>query len=425
MEEILALRHEQSKLASFENYAQYSLATKMAESPGQVIDFLTDLAVRARPAGQSELADLQTFAKTHDGLESLQTWDLPYYSERLKRERYHLSAEDPRPYFPAPAVIEGLFKVVNRLYALEIREEEDTNVWHPDVTVYTIRDHTGDERARFYLDLYARENKRGGAWMADCISRRRTATGIQRPVAFVTCNFAPPMGGKPALLTHDDVITLFHEFGHSLHHMLTKVDYAGVSGIAGVPWDAVELPSQFMENWCWEREALDLFAAHYETGEPLPKALFQRMHAARNYHAAMGMLRQLEFSLFDFRLHRDYDPVQGARIQEVLNAVRSEVAVVQPPPFNRFANSFAHIFAGGYAAGYYSYKWAEVLSADAFSAFEEAGIFDRTTGKRFLTAVLERGGSREAMVSFVDFRGRKPSIEPLLRHNGLKTNHAA
>ncbi len=425
MEEILALRHEQAQLAGFDDYAQYSLATKMAESTSQVIDFLGDLAERDLPAGRQEVDDLQAFARERDGVEALQAWDTAYYSELLKRERFDLSDEDLRPYFPAPRVIDGLFKVVRRLYGLDIRPEPDVPVWHPDVTVYAIYDGEDQPRARFYLDIYARENKRGGAWMADCVSRRRTPTGVQKPVAFITCNFAPPVDGDPALLTHDDVITLFHEFGHGLHHMLTRVDYAGVSGISGVPWDAVELPSQFMENWCWEREALDLFAGHYKTGELLPQSLFERMRAARNYHAAMAMLRQLEFSLFDFRVHRDFDPAQGARVQAALDAVRAHVALFPPPAFNRFAHSFAHIFAGGYSAGYYSYKWAELLSADAFSAFEETALFDRETGERFLTTILEQGGSREAMELFVDFRGREPSIEALLRHSGLDSGLAA
>lgn len=425
MDEILALRHEQSQLVGFDNYAEYSLATKMADNPAQVIDFLEDLARRSLPAGQRELEELQDFARERDGLETLQSWDTAYYSEQLKRQLHDLSDEDLRPYFPAPQVIDGLFKVVHRLYGLDIRPEPDAPVWHPDVRVYAIRDREGNERSRFYLDLYARENKRGGAWMADCVSHRRTPTGIQKPVAFVTCNFAPAVGGEPALLTHDEVITLFHEFGHSLHHMLTRVDYSALSGIAGVPWDAVELPSQFMENWCWEREALDLFAAHYKTGEALPQDLYERMHGARNYHSAMAMLRQLEFSLFDFRLHRDFDPARGARVRETLDSVRNQVALLPPPEFNRFAHTFAHIFAGGYAAGYYSYKWAELLSADAFSAFEETSLFDPQTGERFLTSILEMGGSRDAMELFKTFRGREPSLEPLLRHSGLDSDQAA
>lgn len=419
MDEILALRHEMAGLLGFANYTEQSLATKMAHSPDQVIDFLQDLARRTLPRGRDELATLRAFARERDGLDRLEAWDVAFYAERLKQQRHRLSDEDLRPYFPAPRVIRGLFEVVRRLYGVTVTSLPDAPVWHELVTAYEIRDADGHHRGHFYVDMYERENKRGGAWMADCVNRRRTTAGVQHPVAFITCNFAPPVDGHPALLKHDDVITLFHEFGHSLHHMLTRVDYAGVSGINGVPWDAVELPSQFMENWCWEREALDLFAAHFETGEKLPAALFERMQAARNFHAAMQMLRQLEFALFDFRLHREYDPAPGARVQAVLDEVRDAVAVMKPPPSNRFANSFAHIFAGGYAAGYYSYKWAEVLSADAFSAFEEAGIFDAATGRRFMTTILERGGSADAMELFKAFRGREPGIDALLRHSGL------
>jgi len=419
MEEILALRHEMAQLLGYADYAEVSLATKMADSPQRVLGFLEDLVGRTRPQGERELAELRRFARERDGVDTLEAWDVGYYSERLKEHRYQLSEEELRPYFPAPRVLDGLFEVAHRLYGLTIRAVRDARVWHPDVRAFAIWDRDGEPRGRFYLDLYARENKRGGAWMADCVSRHRRPQGLQRPVAFITTNFAPPVGDEPALLRHDDVLTLFHEFGHALHHLLTRVDYPGVAGISGVPWDAVELPSQFMENWCWEREALDLFAAHYRTAEPLPQPLFERLKAGRNYHAAMAMLRQLEFSLFDFRLHRDYDPARGGRVQETLDAVRREVAVVQPPAFNRFANSFAHIFAGGYAAGYYSYKWAEVLSADAFSAFEQAGIFDAATGERFLSTILEQGGSRDAMELFKAFRGREPSIDALLRQSGL------
>jgi oligopeptidase A len=312
-----------------------------------------------------------------------------------------------------------MFAVVNRLYGLQITAQPGIDTWHPDVHYYEIRDGAGQLRGCFYLDLYARAHKRGGAWMDDCIARRMTVGGVQTPVAYLTCNFSPPIGTEPAQFTHDEVITLFHEFGHGLHHMLTQVDYAGVSGISGVAWDAVELPSQFMENWCWEREALDLIAGHFQTGEPLPQQLYERMQAARNFQSAMQMVRQLEFSIFDFRIHRDYDPAKGGRVYEILDEVRKQVAVLQPPSFNRFPHSFSHIFAGGYAAGYYSYKWAEVLSADAFAAFEESGIFDRATGLRFLTSILERGGSREPMELFIDFRGREPSIDALLRHSGL------
>ncbi len=419
MEEILSLRHEMAQLLGYANYAEVSLATKMADSTDRVMGFLEDLVARSKPRGEEELAELREFASRQDGLETLEAWDLAYYSERLKEQRYELTDEDLRPYFPAPRVIEGLFEVAHRLYGINIKPVRDATVWHPQVQSFAIWDADGAPRGRFYLDLYARENKRGGAWMADCINRFRHQDGLQRPVAFITTNFAPPVSDEPALLRHDDVLTLFHEFGHSLHHLLTQVDYPGVAGINGVPWDAVELPSQFMENWCWERDALDLFAGHYRTGEALPQTLFDRLKAGRNYHAAMAMLRQLEFALFDFRLHRDFDPARGARVQETLDAVRGQVSLLQAPAFNRFANSFAHIFAGGYAAGYYSYKWAEVLSADAFSAFEESGIFDAATGERFLTTILENGGSRDAMELFTAFRGREPSIDALLRHSGL------
>ncbi|RFA39592.1 oligopeptidase A [Alkalilimnicola ehrlichii] len=419
MEEILKLRHEKAQLLGFDSYAELSLEPKMAGSTEEVMAFLSDLAERAYPKAQEDLAALQAFAREQDGLEKLEAWDIGYYSEKLRQARYQISQEDLRPYFPETRVIPGLFKVVERLYGLKIEQVDGADVWHPDVRFYEIREVGGELRGQFYFDLYAREKKRGGAWMADCRVRHRTADGLQIPVAYLTCNFSPPVGDKPALLTHDEVETLFHEFGHGLHHMLTRVDYPSVSGINGVPWDAVELPSQFMENWCWEREALDLFAAHYETGAPLPEELYQRMLAAKNFQSAMQMVRQLEFSLFDFRLHLEYDPARGARIYQILEEVRDQVAVVKPPAFNRFPNSFGHIFAGGYAAGYYSYKWAEVLSADAFSRFEEEGIFNRETGRSFLANILEKGGSQEAMDLFVAFRGRKPDIDALLRHNGL------
>ena len=419
MDEIVALRHEAANLLGYRDYAERALATRMARSPDEVIDFLRDLAGRTRPRAEAERDDLAAFARERDGIDDLQAWDLGYYMDQLKRERFRLSAEDLRPYFRADRVIDGLFAIVQRLYGVRIRQVADVDVWHDDVTYYAIEDADGEPVGGFYLDPYAREDKRGGAWMADCVGRRRTPAGIQRPVAFVTCNFAPPVGGKPALLTHDEVTTLFHEFGHALHHLLTRVDTAPVAGISGVSWDAVELPSQFMENWCWQREALDLFARHHETGEPMPEDLFRRMTDARNFMSGLMMLRQIEFSLFDFLLHRDYDPAQGARVQATLDAVRAEVAVMTPPEWNRFAHGFAHIFAGGYAAGYYSYKWAEVLSADAFDAFEEAGIFDAETGARFREEILETGGSREALENFVAFRGREPDLGPLLRQSGL------
>jgi oligopeptidase A len=419
MDRILALRHEAARLLCFDNYAERSLATKMAETPEHVMAFLEDLAQRSRPVAQRELDEVRVFAHETCAAEDLQAWDIPYYSEKLRQHKYAISQEELKPYFPEPQVVNGLFAIVERLYDLRVEAVEGVDTWHEDVRFFRIRDAGGEIRGEFYLDLYARPHKRGGAWMDECITRRRTKTGLQTPVAYLNCNFSPPLGDKPALFTHDEVTTLFHEFGHGLQHMLTRIDYAGVAGINGVAWDAVELPSQFMENWCWEREALDLFAAHYQTGEKLPDELFRRMRRARNFQSAMQMVRQLEFAIFDFRLHLEYDPEQGARIHETLADVREHVAVVRPPAFNRFENGFTHIFGGGYAAGYYSYKWAEVLSADAFAAFEETGIFNSETGRRFLNSILEKGGSREPMELFVEFRGREPTIDALLRHSGL------
>jgi len=426
MESILALRYEVARLLGFNDYTEYSLATKMAESPEQVLTFLNDLAQRSRPQALRELEALRNFARETAGLSDFHAWDIGYYGEKLRRHRYQISQDELRPYFPETRVIPGLFSVVERLYGVKISATEHMEVWHPDVRCYEILEPDGGVRGRFYLDLYARPNKRGGAWMDGCVARRSTESGIQLPAAYLVCNFTPPVGNSPALLTHDEVQTLFHEFGHGLHHLLTRVDYAAASGIHGVEWDAVELPSQFMENWCWEREALDLISGHYRTGEPLPEMLRQRMLAAKNFQVGIQTLRQLEFALFDFRLHREYDPQQGARVVPILDEVRRQVAVLLPPPSNRFACGFTHIFSGGYAAGYYSYKWAEVLSADAFSRFEENGIFDCATGKAFLHSVLEVGGSRDALTNFVEFRGRKPSIEALLRHNGIsEADHAA
>ncbi len=420
MEEILAVRHELAQLLGYANYAERSLATKMAESPDQVMNFLSDLASRSLQLARGELEELRTFAQALHQLDKLQAWDISYYGEKLREKKYAISQEELKPYFPARQVVRGMFEVVNRLYGLEIHEIKGVPVWHDDVTFYEIRDTLGELRGRFYLDLYARPHKRGGAWMDDCKTRRRLPDGtVQTPVAYLTCNFSPPVGDTPALFTHDEVQTLFHEFGHGLHHLLTRIDYAGVSGISGVPWDAVELPSQFMENWCWEREALDLIAGHWQSGEKLPELLYHKMLAAKNFQAGMQMVRQLEFALFDFRLHREYDPTKGARIQQTLDEVRAAVAVVQPPEENRFQHGFSHIFAGGYAAGYYSYKWAEVLSADAFARFEEEGIFNRATGLSFMENVLEQGGAREPMELFVAFRGRKPTIDALLRHSGM------
>jgi len=419
MEQILKLRHEQSLILGFDNYAERSLARKMAPDCERVMEFLNDLAARSRPQAQQELQELRAFAHEHYGMEALEAWDIGYYSEKLRQHRYAITQEELKPYFPEDQVLNGMFAVVNRLYGISISEVPEFESWHPDVRLFEIRDEAGHLQGQFYLDLHARRNKRGGAWMDECIVRMFTPSCDQIPVAYLVCNFSPPVGDKPALFTHDEVETLFHEFGHGLHHLLTRVDYPGVAGINGVAWDAVELPSQFMENWCWEQEALDLFAAHYKSGEKLPQALYDKMTAAKNFQSAMQMVRQLEFSLFDFRLHREYDPDRGGRIYEILEQVRQQVAVVHPPAFNRFAHGFSHIFAGGYAAGYYSYKWAEVLSADAFSLFEERGIFDQATGRAFLHNILEQGGSKDAMELFVAFRGREPQIDALLRHSGI------
>ncbi|WP_299796809.1 oligopeptidase A [uncultured Shewanella sp.] len=419
MDEIVALRHELAQLLGFDSYAHKSLATKMAETPEQVLEFLNELASRSKKQGETELAELTEFAEQEFGATDLQPWDLSFYAEKLKHHRYEISQELLRPYFPEDKVLSGLFYTVNRLFGLKITEQKEFDSWHKDVRFFSIEDSEGKHRGSFYFDLYAREGKRGGAWMDDCRVRRQTAAGMQDPVAYLTCNFNAPVDGKPALFTHDEVTTLFHEFGHGIHHMLTKIDVAGVSGINGVPWDAVELPSQFMENWCFEEEALAEISGHFETGEPLPKAMLDKMLAAKNFQSGMGMLRQLEFSLFDFRLHLEYSSEEGANIQAKLDEVRSQVAVIKAADFNRFQHSFAHIFAGGYAAGYYSYKWAEVLSADAFSRFEEEGIFNSETGRSFLNNILEMGGSEEPMELFKRFRGREPRIDALLRHSGI------
>ena len=419
MEEILALRHEKAQLLGFHNYAEYSLATKMAESTNDVIKFLEDLADKSWHQARQDLVELQEFAAKEFGLHDVQAWDIGYYSEKMRQHFYQLSQEEVKAYFPVTRVIPGLFTIVEKLYGLQISELSGFDSWHPDVRFYQILDKDGQLRGRFYLDLYARAKKRGGAWMDDCVCRKKTAATLQTPVAYLTCNFTPPAGTDPALLTHDEVQTLFHEFGHGLHHMLTQIDHLGVSGINGVEWDAVELPSQFMENWCWEKEALSLISGHYQTDETLPEELFNKMLAAKNFQAGMLMVRQLEFSLFDFKIHQNYEPEHGGRIYPTLEQVREQVAVVKVPEFNRFPHSFSHIFAGGYAAGYYSYKWAEVLSADAFSLFEENGIFDRTTGESFLHNILEQGGSADAMTLFKNFRGREPNIDALLRHNGI------
>ncbi|TDG14831.1 oligopeptidase A [Seongchinamella unica] len=418
MSEILDLRLELARLLGFTNYAELSLATKMAETPAQVLEFLEQLAARSYDQARKEWDALSTFARENYGVQELQAWDGPYYSEKLRQQRYQISQEDIRPYLPADRVLPGLFEVVNRLYGVNVEEVTDFDSYHRDVKLFNVlRD--GAVIARFYLDLYARPKKQGGAWMDDCRVRRQRDDALQLPVAYLNCNFTPPVGDKPALLTHDELTTLFHEFGHGLHHMLTQQTVAAISGINGVAWDAVELPSQFLENWCWEPEALAFISGHYETGKPLPGEMLDNMLAARNFNSAMQMVRQLEFALFDFQLHLNWDGGDARDVQKILNEVREKVCVVPTPAYNRFQHGFSHIFAGGYAAGYYSYKWAEVLSADAYSRFEEEGIFNAETGADFQREVLAVGGAREAMEAFVAFRGREPDIAPLLRHSGI------
>jgi len=415
--EILSLRHELALLLGFSNYAERSLATKMATDCDQVEDFLLQLAEKSQTAARQDLQELQTFAQQLDNIDALKAWDQAYYSEKLREQKYAISQEELRPYFPAATVVAGMFDVVSKLFGIDIHQTE-ADVWHEDVHFYEVH-RNGVAIAQFYLDLYARENKRGGAWMDECRVRRQSMQQLQLPVAYLTCNFTPAVGDKPALLTHNEVVTLFHEFGHGLHHMLTQIDVASVSGINGVAWDAVELPSQFLENWCWEKSVIPMISGHYESGEALPEHLLNNLLAAKNFQSALQMLRQIEFALFDFRLHRCYDSAKSKPVQQVLDEVREQVSVITPPAFNRFQNGFSHIFAGGYAAGYYSYKWAEVLSSDAFSRFEEEGIFNRETGQSFLTEILEKGGSEEAMALFKGFRGREPGIDALLRHSGI------
>ncbi|MEZ2419191.1 M3 family metallopeptidase [Luteibacter sp. RCC_6_2] len=419
IEKIVALRHEAAQLLGYANAAEESLATKMATSPGSVLSFLRDLATRAKPVAREELDELRRFATGELKIDNLEPWDVAFAAERLRQQRYAIDEEQIKPYFPASAAIEGLFMVVERLYGVRFAPRDDVDTWHKDVKYYDLKNADGTIFAGAYLDLYARSGKRGGAWMDVCASRFRDGDHLQLPIAFLTCNFPPPTDGAPALLTHDDVLTLFHEFGHGLHHMLTEVDIPSVGGIDGVEWDAVELPSQFMENFAWDREALRSFARHYETGEPLPDDIYQRMLDARHFHAGLFLVRQLEFALFDFRLHLEYDPSLGARPLDVLEEVRREVAVLHPPAWQRFPHAFTHIFAGGYSAGYYSYLWAEVLSADAFEAFEEAGVLDRATGERFRREVLAVGATRPALESFEAFRGREPRPDALLKSYGL------
>ncbi|HNQ05013.1 MAG TPA: M3 family metallopeptidase [Thiobacillaceae bacterium] len=422
---ILELRREAARLLGFDTYAQVSLEPKMAGSPAEVLDFLDELARRAKPYGEKDMIELRAFAASELNLTDLQAWDTAFASERLRESRYAYSENEVKQYFQEPRVLAGLFRVIETLYGLEIRADQ-APVWHEDVKFFAIQDRQGRLVGRFYLDLHARDSKRSGAWMDDAITRRRTETagsgGIQTPVAYLNCNNSRGVGGKPALMTHDDVITLFHEFGHGLHHLLTQVEDLGVSGIHGVEWDAVELPSQFMENFCWEWDVVRHMSAHVDTGEQMPRALFDRLLAARNFQAGMQTLRQIEFALFDMHLHHDLAP--GKTALELLDEIRAQVAVVLPPHYNRFPNTFSHIFAGGYAAGYYSYKWAEVLSADAYSLFEEStaldGVLNPDIGQRFWREVLAWGGARPALESFKAFRGREPSIDALLRHSGME-----
>ncbi|KES15301.1 Zn-dependent oligopeptidase, partial [Gilliamella apicola SCGC AB-598-I20] len=416
IKQILSLRAELAQLLGFTTYADKSLATKMAETTTQVTEFLNDLASKAKPQGEKELADLKRYAYEYFGASDIKPWDIAYYSEKQKQHLYTINDEELRPYFPEQRVVNGLFAVVQRIFGITAKQRHDVEVWAPEVKFYDLYDATGELKGSFYLDLYAREHKRGGAWMDDCIGRMRFADGhIQKPVAYLTCNFNRPIGDKPALFTHNEVTTLFHEFGHGLHHMLTEIDVSSVAGINGVPWDAVELPSQFLENWCWQPEALEFISGHYQTGEPLPQQMLEKMLDAKNFQAALFILRQLEFGLFDFKLHSD----KTSDILETLKQVRQQVAVVPTVDWGRFPHAFSHIFAGGYAAGYYSYLWAEVLSADAFSRFEEEGIFNENTGNAFLDNILSQGGSDEPMTLFKNFRGREPQLEALLRHYGI------
>ncbi|MFC2553314.1 MAG: oligopeptidase A [Rodentibacter sp.] len=420
MEEILTLRIELAKLLGFNTYTELSLATKMAQNPQQVLDFLDNLAERAKPQGEKELQELKDYCEKEFGVTELAPWDISFYSEKQKQHLYAINDEELRPYFPEDRVISGLFELIKRIFNIRAVERFGVDTWHKDVRFFDLIDEKDQVRGSFYLDLYARENKRGGAWMDDCIGRKRKLDGsIQTPVAYLTCNFNAPIGDKPALFTHDEVTTLFHEFGHGIHHMLTQIDVSDVAGINGVPWDAVELPSQFMENWCWEEDALAFISGHYETGEPLPKEKLAQLLKAKNFQAAMFILRQLEFGIFDFRLHHTFEPEKVNQILDTLKAVKSQVAVIKGVDWARTPHSFSHIFAGGYAAGYYSYLWAEVLSADAFSRFEEEGIFNPITGKSFLDEILTRGGSEEPMQLFKRFRGREPQLDALLRHKGI------
>ncbi len=419
MNEMLALRQEKATLLGFKNYAELSLATKMAESPKHVMRFMTDLVERARQQAKDEFYQLEQFAAQEHDLLPVKPWDSAYLSEKRRKSLYSLSQEDLRPYFPQPKVMQGLFAIIKNLYGVSLQELQGVDIWHKDVQCYAIVDQHNQVRGYVYSDLYSRPHKHGGAWMDSMQSRRKLEDGtIQLPIATLTCNFAKPSGSKSALLSHDEVTTLFHEMGHCLHHLLTQVDYLGASGINGVEWDAVELPSQFFENWCWEKTALDLLTSHVDTGEPLPEALFDRLIAAKNFQSAMAMMRQLEFSIFDFRIHQEYEP-KTSFVSDTIADVRSKTNIIPVAPYNRFQHSFSHIFGGGYAAGYYSYSWAEVLSSDAFSRFEEEGVFNTQTGNDFLKCILEVGGSKSAAEAYKEFRGRPATVDALLRHNGI------
>lgn len=423
MEAILKTRLEMAQLLGFQNYAEYSLATKMAKTPEEVLHFLQELSQASLQKAREELEELKQFARQSHQKETLHAWDISYYSEKLSQQAYAVAKEEFRPYFPDTQVIPGLFQIIQRLYGMDFQAIDNPDIWDEKVQLFSIHDAQKNLRGYLYLDLYARQGKRDGAWMTDAYARRKLANGdIQVPIGFVTCNFNAPIGNDPALLTHDDVNTLFHECGHAVQHLLTTVDYASAAGITGIPWDAVEIASQFMENWCWEKEGLDFIARHYKTQAPLPADLFHKLIRAKNFQSAMQMVRQLQFALFDFRLHLEYDPACINQIDTILNEVRKELFVFPTPEWNRFQHGFSHIFGGGYAAGYYSYKWAEVLACDAFSLFEERGIFDRKTGEAFLHTLLESGGAEEPMDLFIRFRGRPPTIDALLRHNGVSTD---
>lgn len=419
--EILALRHEKAQLLGFNNYAELSLATKMADSTNQVIDFMVDLVEKARDQAKNDFVQLEQFAAEKLAINPIKPWDIAFLSEKRRQDLFSLSQEELRPYFPHPKVMQGLFAIVKNLYGMTIEEVPGVDVWHKDVQCYCVTDEHNQVRGFVYTDLYARPHKRGGAWMDSLQSRRKLEDGtVQLPIATLTCNFAKSSSNKPAMLSHDEVVTLFHEFGHCLHHLLTQVDYLSASGINGVEWDAVELPSQFFENWCWEQSALALLTAHTDTGESLPQHLYDRLIAAKNFQSAMGILRQMEFSLFDFRIHQEYNEKKQNLITDILSDVRSKTSIVPLMPYNRFQHSFSHIFGGGYAAGYYSYIWAEVLSSDAFSRFEEEGIFNPKTGHDFLRFILEAGSSKNAAEAYKDFRGRDATVDALLRHNGIQ-----